>query len=108
MNYPSPLSWKTVRKRVPICRTSIASSRTTFAEIFSEVLTTVEFPVSVDELAEEIIDQESTQLVTDGGDDKERLVIALQHIHIPMLAAANLICFVRDTKTITGAFHDGE
>ncbi|MDZ7730148.1 MAG: hypothetical protein U5K37_03070 [Natrialbaceae archaeon] len=57
-------------------------------------------------LAERILEREEIQMATEGGDGKDRLMIMLQHVHLPLLADTGLLQYEPTTKELQGAKTD--
>ena len=63
-------------------------------------LTTVGGAVTVDELIDQLLAREPTETDTDRTDARERLAIALYHVHLPKLADLGSITYLRDERTM--------
>lgn len=53
-----------------------------------------ESPVSVEGLAVQIVDDDSEE-------EFDRVVVALHHVHLPMLADAGVVDYVPETRTVS-------
>ena len=63
-------------------------------------LTTVDGAVTVDELLDQLLTWEPTEPETDRSAARERLAIALYHVHLPKLADLGTITYLRYERTM--------